>query len=209
MIGVSSSTVSAIIAQCSSARCPIRASLPTAPRRFPVSPQRSSSSPSRSPRAPPAASAPRSERRLSAGLRPRGLPSLQRAVLALLAPVRQMRRVQPFAAQQLADLTQTSARISLSKDLRLVLSGEQRRLACSTSSISETSPLPPTPSSAARPPSPYPSSATPSWSSQPAAAASTSLQLHSCSLHVRRAPFSPSKFIDSSMVSASPYVDRE
>ena len=39
-----------------------------------------------------------------------------------------MRCVQPFAAQQFADLTRTGARISLGKDLRLVLGGERAAL---------------------------------------------------------------------------------
>ena len=50
---------------------------------------------------------------------------LQRAILALLAPVRQMRRVQPLTAQQLADLTRPGARVRLGQDLQLVLRRER------------------------------------------------------------------------------------
>ena len=42
----------------------------------------------------------------------------------LLAPVRQVRRVQPLAAQQLADLPRRRARVRLGQDLQLVLRGE-------------------------------------------------------------------------------------
>jgi pyruvate,orthophosphate dikinase len=53
---------------------------------------------------------------------------LQRAVAALLAPVRQMRRVQPLAAQQLTDLPRRRARVRLREDLQLVLRGERPAL---------------------------------------------------------------------------------
>ena len=46
---------------------------------------------------------------------------LQRPVLALLAPVRQMRRLQAIAAQQLVEFTRPRARVHLGQDPRLVL----------------------------------------------------------------------------------------
>ena len=75
---------------------------------------------------PPASSAAISPSRRSTGLRPRGLAELlQRAVADLLAPVRQMRRVQALAAQQLADLARPGARVRLGQDLQLVLRRER------------------------------------------------------------------------------------
>src|SRR4051794_14438387 len=53
---------------------------------------------------------------------------LQRPVPALLAPVRQMRRVQALALQQLTDLTRPGARVGLSQDPRLVLRAERAAL---------------------------------------------------------------------------------
>src|SRR3954451_4378025 len=55
---------------------------------------------------------------------PRTAQLFQRAVLALRAPVRQVRRVQALAAQQLADRARPCARVRLLEDLQLVLRGE-------------------------------------------------------------------------------------
>src|SRR5205807_925930 len=67
--------------------------------------------------------------RRSAGLAaPRPPELLQRAVADLLAPVGQMRRVQPLAAQQLTDLARLRARLRLGQDLQLVLRRERPAL---------------------------------------------------------------------------------
>ena len=58
-----------------------------------------------------------------------------------------MRRVQPLAAQQLADLARRAAGIGPGKTSSLYFAVNDRRLACSTSSGSGT------PAGAARPPS--------------------------------------------------------
>ena len=115
-----------------------------------------------------------------------------------------MRRVQPLAAQQLADLARPGARVRLGQDPRLVLGVNVRRLACSTSSGSGT------PAGAARPPAPNPSPATPRWSSRPAAAASAGTPApFVLDSNISGVSVLALKVIDSSMVSVSPDVDRE
>ncbi len=52
----------------------------------------------------------------------------ERALLAQLTPLPQMRAIQPLAAQQGADLTRPSARVSLSHDRQLVLRAEPSTL---------------------------------------------------------------------------------
>ena len=121
-----------------------------------------------------------------------------------------MRRVQPFAAQQLADLTRTGARISLGKDLRLVLGGERAALGLLDQLWIRDLPGTADPLGRGAPAGPESQL---SYAKLVFAAGGSSLNRCSSSirarLHVRRAPFSPSRFIDSSMVSASPDVDRE
>src|SRR5450631_3731427 len=129
MIGVSSSTVRSIIARCSRSRSRYRASAPTALRDsldlddlLRLRQLRLG-----------ALSAPGQLRDLL--IAPVGRPTatrltelLQRAVADLLAPVRQMRRVQALAAQQLADLARPGARVGFGQDLQLVLRRERPAL---------------------------------------------------------------------------------
>ena len=168
IIGVSSSTVSQIIARCSRARPRYRASAPRALRRFPGSRSPGAPSSARPRRARPAAQLGDLRVAPVGRLAPARLAELlQRAVLALLAPVRQMRRVQPLTAQQLADLARRSCTRRPSRGSRsLYFAVNLRRLARSTSSGSGT------PAGAARPPATNPSSPTARWTSRPAAAAS-------------------------------------
>jgi len=114
---------------------------------------------------------------------------LQRAVLALLAPVGQVRRVQPLATNQLTNLARPRARVRLARIFALYSAVNERRLACSTSSGSGT------PSGAARPPAPEPQ---PGYAKLVFAAGGSSLNrcpgsIRARLLHVRRSPFSPSR----------------
>ncbi len=62
--------------------------------------------------------------RIAPGPPARALQGLQRAALALAAPLRQKRRVQPLATQQRTDLTRARARVGLAQDPQLVLRAE-------------------------------------------------------------------------------------
>ena len=113
---------------------------------------------------------------------------LQRAVLALLAPVRQMRRVQALAAQQLADLTRPGARVGLGQDPRLVLRGERPALGL-LDQLRVRDPL--------RRGAPAGPESQLGYASLVFAAGGSSLSRCPSSirarLHVRRSPFSPSR----------------
>ena len=172
-------------------------------RTFPGSRSLSWPSQAPTPRAPRDAAAPRSPAsRRSAGLRPRGRPSsLSAPVLALLTPVRQVRRVQapPAAATRRSHPVSCThppaARIrslvlrrkppSLGLLDQLRIRHPRRRGAPASHETSARLRLAPLRGRRLHP------------------------QLHSSTSPTSwRSPFSPSRFIDSSMVSVSPDVDR-
>ena len=116
-----------------------------------------------------------------------------------------MRRVQPLAAQQLADLTRPGARVRLGQDLQLVLRRERPALGL-LDQLGVRHPR--------RRGAPAGPESQPGYASLVFAAGGSSLIRCPSSIrarlqHLRRSPFSPSRFIDSSMVSVSPDVDRE
>ena len=144
MIGVSSSTVAAIIARCSSRRCPIRASLPTALRRFPGSPRPASSSPAPPRRARPAGSTRRSARRAD---RPACVPAACQAPSTRrpCAALRQYVKCDVYSPSRRSSSPTSPGRVQASASARILAlysAVNERRLACSTSSGSDTCPGP-------------------------------------------------------------------
>src|SRR2546423_2478220 len=115
-----------------------------------------------------------------------------------------MRRVQALATQQFADLARPRARVRLGQDLQLVLRRERPALGL----LDQLRVRHPLPDGAPASPEPQPGYAAQVF----VAGGSLTCLLSSIRArlqHVRRSPFSPSRFIDTSMVSVSPDVDRE
>jgi hypothetical protein len=113
----------------------------------------------------------------------------KRAGLALLAPVRQVRRVQALPAQQITDLTRPGARVRLGQDLGLVPRRELPALGL-LNQLRVRHPL-----GHGAPAGPE---SQPGYAALIFAAGNTRLRRSSSSIrarlqHVRRSPFSPSR----------------